>query len=165
MTAGQKARSLAALVMTASEALVLTTGGALALTAGVALVMTAVASAPLAAQGGSQLPAIPEGQLTAVAKSIKTLSVQPQTITLKVGQKVDLNTLVVVAIDSAGKPRGRLAGFDFANLPPGAPASVVPRVVTGVHPGTTELAIRFPRNFWKRPDPRAETKVKIVVTK
>jgi hypothetical protein len=130
------------------------------------LVMTmVVASAPLAAQGGGQVPAIPEGQLTVVAKSIKSLSVQPQTITLKVGQKLDLNTLVVIAIDSAGKARGRLAGFDFANLPPDAPASVVPRVVTGLRPGTTELAIRFPRNFWKRPDPRAEARVKIVVTK
>lgn len=128
--------------------------------------MTAfVASGPLAAQGAAQLPAIPEGQLVALAKSVKTLRVEPTTITIKVGQKVDLNKLVVVVVDSAGKARGRLAGFDFANLPAGAPASVVPRVITGVHPGTTDLAIRFPRNFWKRPDPRAEATVKIVVVK
>jgi hypothetical protein len=128
------------------------------------LVMTLV-GAPLAAQGAAQLPAIPEGQLVAVAKSIKMLRVEPGTVTLKVGEKFDLNRLVVTVVDSAGKAHGRLAGFDFANLPPEAPASVVPRVITGVRPGTTDLAIRYPRNFWKRPDKRAEALVKIVVVK
>ena len=128
-----------------------------------ALVMT-MAGAPLAAQGGGQLPAIPEGRLTVVAKSVKSLSVQPQTVTLKVGQKMDLNRLVVTVLDSAGHAVGRLAGYDFS-IPEHKPASVVPRVVTGDSVGTAELTIRYPRNFWKRADPRAEAKVKIVVVK
>ena len=123
------------------------------------------ASAPLAAQGAAQLPAIPEGQLVVVAKSIKTLRVEPQTITLKVGEKMDLSRFVVTAIDSAGKSRGRLAGFDFSNFGPNDPVSAVPRVITGVRPGTAELILRYPRSFWKRPDPRAEAKVKVIVTK
>jgi hypothetical protein len=127
------------------------------------MIVLCVASAPLAAQGAAQLPAIPEGQLGAIAKSVKTLRVEPQTVTLKVGQKLDLNKFVVTVIDSAGKSRGRLAGFDFTNLGAGEAASVVPRVLTGVHPGTTEITFRYPRTFWKRPDPRAEVRVKIVV--
>ena len=59
---------------------------------------------------------------------------------------------------------GRLAGYDFS-IPEHKPASVVPRVVTGDSVGTAELTIRYPRNFWKRADPRAEAKVKIVVVK
>ena len=129
---------------------------------GGALVMTLVASASLAAQGGGQLSAIPEGRLTEVAKSVKTLRAEPQTVTLKVGEKLDLNRLFVTVFDSAGHAVGRLAGYDFS-IPPNQAASVVPRVVTGEHPGKTELVIRYPRNFWKRPDARAEVKVKIVV--
>ena len=126
--------------------------------------MTMIASGPLAAQGASQLPAIPEGRLVEIAKTVKSLSVEPRTITLKVGAKLDLNRLAVTVFDSAGHAVGRLAGYDFS-IPPNQPASVVPRVVTGERPGTTELVIRYPRNFWKRPDARAETKVKVVVTK
>ena len=126
--------------------------------------MTVIASAPLAAQGGSELPAIPEARLADVAKSVKTLRVQPQTVTLKVGEKLDLNRLVVTVFDSAGRPVGRLAGYDFS-IPKDQPASVVPRVVTGDRPGSADLTIRYPRNFWKRPDARAEVKVNIVVVK
>lgn len=121
------------------------------------------ASTALAAQSASQLPAIPEGQLIAQAKTVKALRVEPQTITMKVGEKVDLNRFVVTVIDSAGKPIGRLAGFDFTQLGPNEPASVMPRVLTGLRPGTTEIIFRYPRNFWKRPDPRAEARVRIVV--
>ena len=156
-----RARSLATLVMTDMRRSV------------VALVMTAIASAPLAAQGASQLPAIPEARLIEVGKSVKSLSVEPRTVTLKVGEKLDLNRLFVTVFDSAGHTVGRLAGYDFsipanptcAGSTTCEPASVVPRVVTGDRPGTTELVIRYPRNFWKRPDARAETKVKVVVTK
>ena len=126
--------------------------------------MTMIASAPLAAQGASQLPAIPEGRLIEIAKSVKSLRAEPQTIRLKVGEKMDLSRLAVTVFDSAGHAVGRLAGYDFS-IPPNQPASVVPRVVTAERPGTTELVIRYPRNFWKRLDARAETKVKVVVTK
>jgi hypothetical protein len=127
--------------------------------------LVAAASSPLAAQGASQLPAIPEGQLVAQSRTVKSLRVEPQTITMKVGEKVDLNRFVVTVLDSSGKAVGRLAGFDFTQLGPNEPASVMPRVLTGLRPGTTEITFRYPRNFWKRPDPRAEAKVKIVVVK
>jgi hypothetical protein len=123
------------------------------------------ASAPVAAQGASQLSAIPEGRLIAYAKTVKSLRVQPHTVRLKVGEKIDLSKFVVTVIDSSGKVVGRLAGFDFTQFGPNDAVSVVPRVITAVRPGTSELTIRYPRNFWKRPDPRAEAKVQIVVVK
>jgi len=106
---------------------------------------------------------IAESDLLKVAQTVKSLRVEPTSLTIKVGQRVNLDTLTVTVIDSAGRVRGRLAAFDFVNIKPGEPASVVPRTLTGVHPGTTELVIRYPRLGWKRPDPRPEAKVKVVV--
>jgi len=106
---------------------------------------------------------IAESDLLKIGQTAKSLRVVPTSLTIKVGQHVNLDTLTVTVIDSAGRVRGRLAAFDFVNIKPGEPASVVPRTLTGVHPGTTELVIRYPKLGWKRPGLRPEAKVKVVV--
>ena len=128
--------------------------------------LAASALAPrLAAQGGpvASNGVIAESDLLKLAQTVKSLRVEPTSLTIKVGQRIGLDTLTVTAIDSAGRVRGRLAAFDFVNIKPGEPASVVPRTLTGVHPGTTELVVRYPKLAWKRPDLRPEAKVKVVV--
>jgi hypothetical protein len=132
-------------------------------------VVVAIALAPrLGAQGQAGGPlaskaVIPESDLLKVAQTVKSLRVEPASLTIKVGQRVNLDTLMVTVIDSAGRVRGRLAAFDFVNIKLGEPASVVPRTLTGLRPGTTELVIRYPRLGWKRADLRPEAKVKVVV--
>ena len=136
----------------------------------IAFAVASVLAPRLAAQGrqaGGPLASkavIAESDLVKVAQTAKSLRVEPTSLTIKVGQQVNLDVLTVTVVDSAGRVRGRLAGFDFVNIKPGEPASVVPRTLTGVHPGTTELVIRYPRLGWKRPDLRPEAKVRVVVT-
>ena len=136
-----------------------------------ALLLLAFGALPLAAQqqaaakkdaGASR--EIPETQLIELSRTVKALRVEPDTIRIKVGQSVSLDRFTVTVIDSANKVHGRLVGYDFA-IRPGEPASAVPRTITGVRPGTTQLAVRYPRTYWKvRTDPRVETKVTVVVT-
>src|SRR5688572_6581324 len=140
------------------------------------ILLLAVAALPLAAQQPQKKPAakkdtgpgpsyeIPEAHLVGVARNVKTLRVTPKTLTIKVGQTISFNALTVTVIDSADRVRGRLMGYDFS-IAPNQPASAVPRQIAGVRPGTAEMIIRYPRTFWRlRTDPRAETKLKIVVT-
>jgi hypothetical protein len=133
------------------------------------IALAVVFAPPLAAQArqaaGPIAPSnavIAQNDLLAIATTLKSLRVEPKSLTIKVGQRVSLDTLTVTAIDSAGRVRGRLAGFDFM-IKPGEPATAVPRTVTGVRPGTTELIVRYPRLGWKRPDLRPEAKVTVVV--
>jgi hypothetical protein len=104
-------------------------------------------------------------QVIALVPKVKAIKADPTTLTLHVGETVSLGRITVTVIDSAGRTAGALIGYDFA-IKPGEPATAMPRQVTGVRPGTTELAILYPRSAWTaRKDPRAETKVKIVVVK
>jgi hypothetical protein len=121
-------------------------------------------SVPALAQGGASAPAIATNDLPTVALKTKAIRVQPTTITVRVGESMALSKLVAVVLDSAGKPLGRLDGFDFS-IPPGQPASVVPFKVTGDKAGTTELTIRYPRGPWSRvrKDARPEAKVQVIV--
>jgi hypothetical protein len=135
----------------------------------IAFVAASLFAPRLAAQGQSGGPVaskgvIAESDLLKIAQTAKSLRVEPTSLTIKVGQRVTLDTLTVTVIDSAGRVRGRLTGFDFVNIKPGEPASVVPRTLTGVHAGTTELVIRYPKLGWKRPDLRPEAKVRVMVT-
>ena len=102
-------------------------------------------------------------QLDAVGRRVMALRADPTTLTLRVGEKVNLSKIRVTAVDSSGRTIGRLVGFDFA-IKPGEPASAYPREVTGVRPGSTDLFVRYPRVNWKGAQPRPEAKLKVVVT-
>lgn len=104
-------------------------------------------------------------EVTAFAPRVRSIKAEPATLTLHVGETVGLGKITVSVIDSSGRALGTLIGYDFA-IKPGEPATVVPRQVTGVRVGTTELTILYPTSSWKaRKDPRVEAKVKIVVVK
>lgn len=127
-----------------------------------------VAPCALGAQAptlANALKALDPTQVIAIAPKVKALKADPATLTLHVGETVSLGRITVTVIDSTGRTAGALIGYDFA-IKPGEPATVMPRQVTGVRPGTTELTILYPRSAWTaRKDPRAETKVKVVVVK
>ena len=129
---------------------------------------TLVIPGALAAQskpGGPVLKALDPTETVAIAPKVRSLKAEPSSITLHVGETVGFDKITVVVIDSAGKTRGRLIGYDFG-IKPGEPATAVPRQMTGVRPGTTELKILYPISSWKpRKDLRAETSVKVVVVK
>lgn len=140
---------------------------------GLALAITALATpCMLAAQArtGSPTPAnavkpLDPIEMTTIAPKVRSIKAEPSTLTVHVGETIPLGQIVVTVIDSSGKTRGRLIGFDFG-IKPGEPAMAVPRQVTGVRPGTTELTILYPGSSWgARKDPRAEVKVKIIVVK
>lgn len=109
------------------------------------------------------LKALDANEMASLAPKVKAITAAPATLTLHVGETVSLDKVTVTVIDSSGKARGILIGYDFV-IKPGEPASAVPRQVTGVRPGTTDLVIRYPRTAWKaRTDPRVEAHVKVVV--
>src|SRR5262245_10268224 len=111
------------------------------------------------------LKELDQPEMIALAPKVRSIKADPTTLTLHVGETMSFDKVTVTVIDSSGKSRGRLVGYDFA-IKPGEPATAVPRQVTGVRPGTTELRIIYPRSAWKvRADPRVETRVKIVVVK
>jgi hypothetical protein len=125
---------------------------------------TLVVPCVLAAQGPA-LKGLDQAEVNALAPKVRSIKAEPRSITLHVGQSVSFDKINVAVIDSSGKTRGRLIGYDFA-IKPGEPAKAVPRQVTGVRPGTTELRIMYPTSAWKvRRDSRAEARVKIVVVK
>jgi hypothetical protein len=111
------------------------------------------------------LKALDQNEMIALAPTVRSIKANPTSLTVHVGETLSFDKVTVTVIDSSGTSRGRLIGFDFA-IKPGEPAVAVPRQVTGVRPGTTELRIIYPRSAWKaRADPRVETRVKIVVVK
>ncbi|HTE46582.1 MAG TPA: hypothetical protein VK636_15120 [Gemmatimonadaceae bacterium] len=109
------------------------------------------------------VPALGPAEAVALAPKVRSLRPEPATVTLHVGQIVDFSTLTIIVVDSAGKDRGQLLGYDFS-IKPGEAAEAVPRKITGKRPGETDLVIHYPRSAWKsRIDPRAEAKIHIVV--
>jgi hypothetical protein len=119
----------------------------------------------LAAQGGAakSLKPLSDAEAASLAPKVRSITAEPSTLTIHVGETVSLDRIIVTAIDSSGKARGNLIGYDFL-IKPGEPASAMPRKVTGVRPGTADLVIRYPRASWKaRTDPRVEAHVKVVV--
>jgi hypothetical protein len=123
--------------------------------------LVAAGTSSVGAQGPVRILKFEE--LAALAPKVASLRASPKSITLHVGQTVSLDSIKVTVLDSAGRVLGLLQGYDFG-IQPNQPATAEPRKMTGVRPGTTELAIRFPRNAWKaRTDPRAEVKVRVVV--
>jgi len=102
-------------------------------------------------------------EVTALAPKVRSIHVTPTTITLRVGETVQFTAITVTVVDSAGRTRGQLPGYDFSSKP-GEPAEAVPRHITGMRPGETDLIVRYPRISWKaRSDPRVEAKVHVIV--
>ncbi len=133
----------------------------------VAMITPIVLGVPctLAAQGGSakQLKPLAPAEMISLAPKVRSITAEPSTLTLRVGETVSLGRIIVTVIDSSGKARGTLIGYDFS-IKPGEPATAVPRQITGMRPGTTDLVIHYPRTAWKaRTDPRVEAHVKIIV--
>lgn len=109
------------------------------------------------------LPALDDAGMRSIVPVVKSIRAEPATLTISVGQTVQLSRINVIAVDSSGKDRGRLSGFDF-KIPAGEAAVAVPRQVTGKRPGTAVLTIHYPTSAWKgRRDPRPEATVKFVV--
>jgi len=118
----------------------------------------------LAAQGGgASLKALGDADVLSLAPKVRSITAEPSSLTIHVGQTVSLNKIIVTVFDSSGKARGNLIGYDF-QIKPGEAAKAVPRQVTGVSPGTADLVIHYPRAAWKmRTDARPEAHVKVVV--
>ena len=107
--------------------------------------------------------ALDANEMVSLAPKVKGINAEPATLTLHVGETVSLDKIAVTVIDSSGKTRGTLIGYDFV-IKPGEAASARPRQITGVRPGTADLVLRYPRTAWKaRTDPRVEAHVKVVV--
>lgn len=119
----------------------------------------------LAAQGGAAVSAKPlsDAEAASLAPKVRSITAEPSTLTVHVGDSVSLNRIIVTVIDSSGHARGNLIGYDF-QIKPGEPATARPRQVKGVRRGTADLVIHYPRAAWKaRTDARPEAHVKIVV--
>ncbi|MEO7084327.1 MAG: hypothetical protein ABI442_17170 [Gemmatimonadaceae bacterium] len=124
-----------------------------------------VAAAPVAGAQfkSAALPELDEAAYRALVPVVKGIRVEPTTLTLRVGQTIELRTLNVIVVDSSGKDRGRLSGFDFG-IPKGQAAVAVPRKITGSRPGTAVLTIHYPTLAWKgRSDPRPAATVNVEV--
>jgi hypothetical protein len=131
---------------------------------GVAIILAFTAARVAQAQFKSAaLPELDQDATRALVPVVKNIRAEPSSMTIKVGQIVQLRTINVIVVDSSGKDRGRLSGFDFSNLK-GQPAEVVPRHITGMRPGTATLTIHYPRTAWKgRSDPQPAATVTIDV--
>jgi hypothetical protein len=136
--------------------------------------VAAFAALFMGASLGAQIPVnsaappgtgLTEAEVLALAKSVKSIRVEPTAVRLRVGQKANIANLVVTVLDSADKVRGKLAGFDFA-MAPGQAASAVPGTITADRPGTATFIVRYPRRAWEqvRTGTRPEAKVTITVT-
>jgi hypothetical protein len=131
------------------------------------LALTAAASTA-AAQGakgpvGPVIPDIAMDKMGAVADKVHSLRATPTTITMRVGQTIQLDSVRVYAVDANGHDIGRLRAFNFG-IRNGEPATIVPRQFTGVRPGTTQLRVSYPSAPWgNRTGQRPAAIVKIVV--
>jgi hypothetical protein len=129
----------------------------------VVLLGLAGANAAHAQFKSATLPELDVPAMQALMPVVKNIRVEPGTITIRVGQTVQLRTISVIAVDSSGKDRGRLSAYDFKILK-GQPAEAVPRQITGKRPGTALLTVHYPTSAWKgRSDPRPEATVNVVV--
>jgi hypothetical protein len=117
-------------------------------------------SSPLQAQG----PDLSVEELKALAPTVKSIRPTPTSLTVQVGKTLSLGGIRLAILDSTGRVRGYTRLFDFS-IKPGEPASVVPRTITGVRAGKTEMIVRYPFTAWKpRTDARAEAKIEVIVT-
>jgi hypothetical protein len=116
-----------------------------------------------AARGARQAADVPMDQLAAVAGRVRALRATPASITMRVGQTIELDSVRVFAIDANGRDIGRIRAFDFG-IKPNEPATAVPRKVMGVRPGITTLRVSYPTAPWgRRPGERPAATVRIVV--
>jgi hypothetical protein len=130
-----------------------------------AIALFALSYSHLEAQSASSaaLHALDPAEATALAPKVRSIRATPGTITLRVGQTIPFSAITVTVVDSAGRDRGKLLGYDFS-IKPGEPAEAIPRQITGKHAGETDFVVRYPRTAWKpRADPRAEAKVHVIV--
>lgn len=96
------------------------------------------------------VPAVGElspGETAAIAPRVARLQLVPDSIVLAPGEVYSYSDLHVVALDSVGAALGRLRVYD-TGMEPGAAAMIGGRQVQGLHPGSSELMVRFPRALW-----------------
>jgi hypothetical protein len=85
----------------------------------------------------------------------------PDSVVLRVGDTLDLRTVQVLVVDSAGGTVRRLRFYNHGS-PPGAIRMVQMMRVAAAHPGTGVVGIEVPAFQWQvagRPAPRAELRV------
>lgn len=115
---------------------------------------------------GVVAPAIAEltPEMTAtIAPRVARLRLVPDSIVLAPGEVYSYSDLQVVALDSAGAVLGRLRVYD-AGMEPGAAAMIGGRQLRGVHPGSSDLTVRFPRALWSGGgDPPAPAQLHVTV--
>jgi hypothetical protein len=130
-----------------------------------AIALSALCYSPIGAQSASQaaIHALDQAEVIALAPKVRTIRATPGTITLRVGQTIPFSAITITVVDSTGRDRGKLVGYDFS-IKPGEPAEAIPRQITGKRAGETDFVVRYPRTAWKpRADPRAEAKVHVIV--
>ena len=128
-------------------------------------VLLALTSAPAAGAQfkSAMLKDLDETAARALVPVVKGIRAEPATLTIRVGQTVQLRLINVVVFDSTGADRGRLSGYDF-RIPGGSAAVAVPRQITGKRVGKAVLTIHYPTTAWKgRQDPRPAATVTIDV--
>ena len=129
------------------------------------LASACAAQKPRTAKPSAPVRNISVQELPALVSRVRSLRATPATLTLRIGQTIDLDSIHVVAMDADGHDIGRLPAFDFG-IKPGDPASVVPRTIKGDRVGETTLTVRYPSSAWgKRLEVRPSTTVHIVVRK
>lgn len=122
------------------------------------IVVTATFAAACHAPGGTVsvvkplvvVPAVGElspGETAAIAPRVARLRLVPDSIVLAPGEVYSYGDLQVVVLDSAGAALGRLRVYD-TRMEPGAAAMIGGRQLQGLHPGSSELMVRFPRALW-----------------
>ena len=130
-----------------------------------AIALSVAGGLPLAAQGAAKggPHTLDPAEVIALAPKVRSIRATPSTITIRVGQTIQLSAITVTVVDSAGRDRGLLLGYDFS-IKPGEPAEAIPRQITGVRAGETDFIVRYPRTAWKpRVDARAEAKIHVIV--
>lgn len=100
-----------------------------------------------AAKSASKPAELTVDQLRAFAPRVRLLRAEPSTLTLHVGQTMDLSALEVIVLDGSGRRLGVTRDFDFG-MKPGEPASVFPKRITAQRVGKTVLTLHYPRSAW-----------------
>ena len=108
------------------------------------------------------IPVLTEAEVTSLAPKVRSVRADRARITLRVGQSMEFSGFSVIAVDSAGRDRGRLIGFDFG-IKPGEPADAVPRRLIGKRPGERIPSSTIRETRGRAGPILAEVKVHIIV--
>ncbi len=101
----------------------------------------------------------------ALGTRLSRLQLVPDSVTLRVGDTLDLMRIAVSATDSAGYVLGRLPIFDFGPMSGSAAAVGGFMRVVARAPGVSRLRVALPAPYWtdsSRPRPEAYLRIGVV---